>query len=174
MRLVILAAVLMTFWLLLSGHYEALLIAYGVGSVVICVAFARRLDILDEESLPYGLMFGAVTYWPWLVLEIMKSAIDVTKIILHPKLPISPTLVRVPAHQKGAVGITTYANSITLTPGTISAAVSERRHEILVHALTGEGADAVEEGEMDRRVAAFEGTPVATPTAGAPASEASS
>jgi multicomponent Na+:H+ antiporter subunit E len=174
MRLVILAAVLMTFWLLLSGHYEALLIAYGVGSVVISVAFARRLDIVDEESLPYGLMFGAITYWPWLVLEIMKSAIDVTRIILNPKLPISPTLVRVTAHQKGAVGITTYANSITLTPGTISAAVSEQHHEILVHALTEEGAAAVEEGEMDRRVAAFEGNPVEASGIKTPANGASS
>ena len=147
----------MAFWLLLSGHYEALLIAYGVGSVLLSVAFARRLDIIDEESLPFRLMFGAVTFWPWLVVEIVKSAIDVTRIILNPKLPISPKLVRISAHQKGAVGITTYANSITLTPGTISAVVSEGRNEILVHALTEEGADALEEGGMDRRVSEFEG-----------------
>ncbi|MCT8971260.1 Na+/H+ antiporter subunit E [Microbaculum marinisediminis] len=156
MRLVILAAVLFAFWLLLSGHYEALLIGYGVLSVGLGVLFARRLDILDEESLPYGLFWRGVLYWPWLILEIMKSAIDVTKIILNPKLPISPTLMRVTAHQKGAVGITTYANSITLTPGTISAVVSERKHEILVHALTEDGGEALEEGEMDRRVATFE------------------
>ena len=156
MRLMILAVTLFAFWLLLSGHYEALLIGYGVLSVAISVAFARRLDIIDTESMPVELIGRAVFYWPWLVWEIVKSAIDVTKIILNPKLPISPTLVRVTAHQKGAVGITTYANSITLTPGTISAAVSESKHAILVHALTEEGAEAVEEGEMDRRVASFE------------------
>ena len=66
--------------------------------------------------------------------------------------------MRVTAHQKGAVGIATYANSITLTPGTISAAVSERKHEILVHSLTEEGAEALEEGSMDRRVSVFEAT----------------
>jgi multicomponent Na+:H+ antiporter subunit E len=157
MRLVILAVTLFAFWLLLSGHYEALLIGYGIVSVAISVAFARRLDIIDAESMPVELIVRATFFWPWLVWEIVKSAIDVTKIILNPKLPISPTLVHVTAHQKGAVGITTYANSITLTPGTISAAVSERKHAILVHALTEEGAEGLEEGEMDRRVAAFEG-----------------
>ncbi len=157
MRLVVLAAVLFVFWLLLSGHYDALHIGYGVLSVAICVIFARRLDILDSEALPFQLVGRAVTYWPWLVVEIVKSAVDVTRIILSPKLPISPTLVRVTTHQKGSVGITTYANSITLTPGTISAAVSERRHEILVHALTQDGAEALEEGTMDRRVVEFEG-----------------
>jgi multicomponent Na+:H+ antiporter subunit E len=158
MRLLILAATLFAFWLLLSGHYEPLLISYGVLSVAICVVFARRLDIIDAESFPMNLIGRAVVYWPWLILEIIKSAIDVTKIILDPKLPISPKLVRVTAHQKGPVGITTYANSITLTPGTISAVVLERKNEILVHALTEEGAEALEEGEMDRQVAAFEGS----------------
>lgn len=157
MRLVGLAAVLLAFWLLLSGHYEALLIGYGLLSVFICVVFARRLDILDGESFPLHLVGRGILYWPWLIYEIVKSAIDVTKIILNPKLPISPTLVRVNAHQGGPVGIATYANSITLTPGTISAAVSEKRKEILVHSLTEEGAEALEDGEMDRRVSVFEG-----------------
>ena len=157
MRLVILAAVLMAFWLLLSGHLEPLFIGYGILSVVLSIAFARRFDVVDAESFPIDLSIRAITFWPWLVVEIFKSAIDVTKIVLNPRMPISPTLVRVTAHQKGAVGITTYANSITLTPGTISVAVSERKHEILVHALTQEGAEALEEGSMDRRVVVFEG-----------------
>ena len=157
MRLIILAAVLFAFWLLLSGHLEALLIGYGLVSVAIAVVFAWRLDVVDAESFPVTKMVGGITYWPWLIVEIVKSAIDVSKIIVNPRLPISPNLIRVPSHQKSPVGITTYANSITLTPGTISAVVLERRHEILVHALTDEGADALEEGEMDRRVTDFEG-----------------
>ncbi|MEJ8571342.1 Na+/H+ antiporter subunit E [Microbaculum marinum] len=157
MRLFILAAVLFAFWLLLSGHYEALLIAYGLASVAVAVFFVRRMDVVDAESFPISNTVGGITYWPWLIVEIFKSAIDVSKIILDPKLPISPNLVRVTSHQKGPVGITTYANSITLTPGTISAVVLERRYEILVHALTDEGVEALEDGEMDRRVSAFEG-----------------
>jgi multicomponent Na+:H+ antiporter subunit E len=157
MRLVLLAVVLFAYWLLLSGHFEPLLLAYGLLSVAISVWFAHRLQILDAESFPIQLTLRAISYWPWLIVEIFKSAIDVTKVILSPKLPISPKLIRVTASQTGAVGIVTYANSITLTPGTISAAVSEKRHEILVHALTEETADALEEGEMDRRVTGFEG-----------------
>ena len=70
-------------------------------------------------------------------------------------LPISPTLVRVKTSQKTALGVNIYANSITLTPGTIS--VEATRKEILVHAVTREGAEALAEGRMDRRVTAFEG-----------------
>ncbi len=91
MRLIILAAVLFAFWLLLSGHFEPLLIGYGIGSVVLAVLFARRMDIVDQESFPIGKTVGGIAYWPWLFLEIIKSAIDVSKIILNPKLPISPT-----------------------------------------------------------------------------------
>ncbi|MDP1718034.1 MAG: Na+/H+ antiporter subunit E, partial [Burkholderiales bacterium] len=86
---------------------------------------------------------------------IVKSAWDVSKIILNPRLPISPTLIRVKTTQKTAVGVVTYANSITLTPGTIS--VDVKQGEILVHALTCEGAAGLQSGEMDRRVTRFEG-----------------
>jgi multicomponent Na+:H+ antiporter subunit E len=87
-------------------------------------------------------------------MEIAKSTWDVTKIILNPKLPISPTLIRVRANQRTAVGVATYANSITLTPGTITARVSG--NEFLVHAVTRSGAEDLAEGIMDRRVKKFE------------------
>lgn len=157
MRLLGLAIPLMLFWLLLSGHYDTLLISIGVACVLLTVWFMARLAIVDGESLPLRLVFRGFRYWPWLLVEIFKSAITVTRIILSRPLAISPTLTRVSAHQAGPVGITTFANSITLTPGTISAVVLEQRHEILVHALTEEGAKDLEAGEMDKRVAMFEG-----------------
>jgi multicomponent Na+:H+ antiporter subunit E len=80
----------------------------------------------------------------------------VARIVLDPRLPISPTLVRVKASQKSAVGVVTYANSITLTPGTVTVEIAQG--EFVVHALTREGADSLQEGEMDRRVTRFEGT----------------
>lgn len=150
-----LGLILLGFWLLLSGHYTTLTVTAGIVSVVGVVLLAGRMHVVDEEGHPVHLLPRAVTYLPWLALEIAKSAWDVTKIILNPRLPISPTLVRVRASQKTAVGITVYANSITLTPGTISARVSG--HDILVHAVTREGAEALAEGTMDRRVSAFEG-----------------
>ena len=98
------------------------------------------------------------TYLPWLLKEIAKSGWDVTKIILNPRLPVTPELLRVKASQRTSVGVVTYANSITLTPGTISVEVADGA--ILVHALTQQGASSLATGDMDRRVPRFEGSGV--------------
>jgi len=154
MRLVSLGVVLFCFWLLLSGHYTGLLLTIGAVCCLGAVALAWRMGIADAEGHPIHLLPRALTYWPWLAVQILKSAWRVTTIIVNPKLPISPTLVRVHGGQKGPLGITTYANSITLTPGTISVALD--RHDILVHALESAGADALEQGAMNERVSEFE------------------
>lgn len=147
--------VLYAFWLLLSGYFTAFLMTAGLGSAVAVVLLARRMDLVDHEGHPIRLSWRIFAYWPWLFKEIAKSAWDVSKIILNPRLPVSPRLVRVKTSQKSTVGVVTYANSITLTPGTIS--VDVKKGEILVHALTREAADGLVEGEMDRRVTRFEG-----------------
>lgn len=148
--------ILFGFWLLLSGFFTPFLMSAGVVSAVAVVAFGWRMKVVDQEGHPVHLGPRAVTYWPWLFKEIVKSALDVSRIILDPRLPISPTLVRVKPSQKTTVGVVTYANSITLTPGTVSVEVSG--DEILVHALTREGAEGLASGEMDRRVSQFEGS----------------
>lgn len=147
--------VLFCFWLVLSGIYTVITVPAGILSVLGVVALSRRMGIADDEGHPIHLSLGALTYWPWLALEIAKSAWDVTKIILHPKLPISPTLIRIRASQRTAVGLATYANSITLTPGTITARVSG--DEFLVHAVVRGGAKDLAKGTMDQRVKKFEG-----------------
>ena len=96
-------------------------------------------------------------YWPWLGWQMVLSALNVTRLILHPRLPISPTMVKVTALQDSAVGLTTYANSITMTPGTISVEVSEQGKAIWVHAITRENADGFADDEMNRRVAWMDG-----------------
>ena len=155
MRLVSTFLILFAFWLLLSGHYTAFLMTAGALCALGVVLFARRMDVVDHEGHPVHLATRALlVYWPWLLKEIAVSAMQVSAIILHPRLPISPTMVRVRSTQKTDVGRTTFANSITLTPGTISVEVSE--DEILVHALTRDGADSLADGEMDRRVTRFE------------------
>ena len=118
---------------------------------------ALHMGYADEEAHPFGLILRGIVYWPWLLVEIIKSAWGVARIVLDPKLPIAPTLVKVKASQKTAVGLTTFANSITLTPGTISAEVSFRDKEILVHGITSDTAGDLASGEMDRRVTWFEG-----------------
>jgi multicomponent Na+:H+ antiporter subunit E len=108
------------------------------------------MEITDREGHPIDLALAALAYWPWLLKEIVKSGWQVSRIILDPRLPISPTLVRFKPSQKTTVALATHANSITLTPGTIT--VEADSEEFLVHALTREGAVSVAGSEMDRRV----------------------
>jgi multicomponent Na+:H+ antiporter subunit E len=145
-----LVASLFVFWLLLSGIYTPFLLAAGLGAAVAVAWLAWRMEVLDREGHPIHLSLAALAYWPWLAKEIVKSGWQVSRIILHPRLPISPTLVRFRPSQKSAVGLATHANSITLTPGTITVEASEA--EFLVHALTREGAAGVVDSQMDRRV----------------------
>jgi multicomponent Na+:H+ antiporter subunit E len=146
--------VLLAFWLLLSGVFTPFLIAAGVGSALAVVAFARRMDVVDREGHPINLWRVVVSYWPWLLIEILKSGWAVSRAILDPRLPISPTMVRFRPKQQTATGLVTHANSITLTPGTIT--VEADRDGFLVHALTRPGAADVADSEMDRRVARLE------------------
>ncbi len=150
-----LGAVLIGLWLLLSGHYTFFLLSLGAASVVLVLAIAMRMDVVDHEGHPVHLTFTALLYWPWLGWQIVKANIDVARRILAPGLPISPTVVKVKASQKSEVGKVMYANSITLTPGTISMRLEG--DEIEVHALTREAAEELRQGEMDRRVSAVEG-----------------
>lgn len=155
MRLVSTIFILFSFWLLLSGYFTAFLIGAGLASAVAVVLFAHRMDVIDHEGHPVHLAPRALaSYWPWLLKEIVKSAWNVSKIIVQPGLPISPTLLSVKSTQKTDLGRTVFANSITLTPGTIS--VEVRSDEIVVHALTRSAADGLAEGEMDRRVSVLE------------------
>lgn len=147
---VALAASLFVFWLLLSGIYTPFLVLAGLGASIAVALLARRMEITDREGHPIHLALAALVYWPWLLKEIVKSGWQVSRIILDPRLPISPTLVRFKPSQKTPVALATHANSITLTPGTIT--VEADSEEFLVHALTREGAASVAGSEMDRRV----------------------
>lgn len=143
------------FWLLLSGYFTTFLMAAGFGSALAVVWFARRMDVIDAEGHPIQLGWRIVAYWAWLSKEIVKSAWEVSRIIVNPRLPISPTLVRFRPTQKTTVGLVVHANSITLTPGTIT--IDARPGEFLVHALTRAGAEGATSGDMDGRVTACEG-----------------
>jgi multicomponent Na+:H+ antiporter subunit E len=155
MRRVTLAIVLFLFWLALSGHYTAFLIGAGAASAVLCVLVAERLRVADAEGHAIHLAWNALSYFPWLLWEIVKSGWAVTKVVIDPRLPISPTMTRVTATQRTSVGIATYANSITLTPGTITVGV--KGDQLTVHALVRDGAIDLEAGGMDARVTRFEG-----------------
>jgi multicomponent Na+:H+ antiporter subunit E len=156
MRIAALVVTLFAFWLLLSGIYTPFLLLAGLGASIAVAALVWRMDLADREGHSIHLTLGAAAYWPWLIKEIAKSGWQVARIILDPRLPVSPALVRFRPSQRSTVGLVTHANSITLTPGTITV---EADHEsFLVHALTRADADGLADSEMDRRVSRLEGT----------------
>tara|TARA_B100000676_G_scaffold273075_1_gene291486 strand:- start:44 stop:466 length:423 start_codon:yes stop_codon:yes gene_type:complete len=138
----------------MSGVFLSLILVLGIVSCAIVVFIAMRMDVVDHEAVPLHITFRALLYWPWLMTEIVKANFDVTKMVLG-LTPISPTMVQIKATQKTDLGLVTFANSITLTPGTISIDLDQDGH-ILVHAISREGAEAVADGEMDRRVTEME------------------
>ena len=113
------------------------------------------MGVVDEEGAPTELGLRPFTHFaPWLMWEIVKSNLEVTKIILSPKLKLKRNLIEVSADPKTAIGKVILANSITLTPGTVSVNVKDDR--ILVHALSFEGAEEDLSGEMSARVCKLE------------------
>lgn len=155
MRIISLAGTLFVFWLLLSGHYNALLLTLGVLSTALTVYVARRMRTVDEEGHSLTLFLRLLAYMPWLILAMAKSTWAIMQIVLHPQLPVRPRLVHLTASQSTAAGRFVHANSITLTPGTLSIDVTG--NDFTIHALTDESAEGLYDGEMDKRTSWVEG-----------------
>jgi len=145
---------LAAFWLLNSGHYTLLILSIGLISIALVLYIAHRMDVVDHESQPLHLTLKIPGYHLWLAKEIILSNISVVKHIWLGNESISPTLATIKASQKTDMGKVIYANSITLTPGTV--AVDLTGDQIMVHALLREDFEALEAGEMDRRVTRLE------------------
>ena len=144
-------------WWLLSGYTLPLILALGAGSIVGVVLISRRMDLIDNETIPVQSISRWVMYLPWLLKEIVLANWDVTKAILAPKGRVNPTVIRIKATQKTELGHVIYANSITLTPGTVTLAVEDG--VMTVHSLTQGGVDGLKTGEMDRRCTHVENAP---------------
>ena len=140
-------------WLLLSGHYDPLLLTLGVLSCITCLYVTWKAKFIDEEGLPLHLLIRLPIYTVWLFKEIIKANIDTAKIIIinNP----DPQNFRVKSSQKTEAGKVTYANSITLTPGTVTTVLDGDILE--VHALSSDMADDVKSGAMDKKVSWLEG-----------------
>jgi multicomponent Na+:H+ antiporter subunit E len=113
------------------------------------------MEAIDEEGVPLQITLRMLAYLPWLLKEILVANIDVARVILRPKLKISPRVVFFHGTQKTDLGRAIYANSITLTPGTITTGVNGNEFEI--HALRAADLDTDEEQEMDLRCSKVEG-----------------
>ena len=150
---ILLLVALLAMWLFWSGLFKPLLIGFGVFSCLLTLWLAARMDYFHNETFALHVGIRLIKYWIWLAGEIVKSSLQVARIVLHPKLPISAKVVDIRPTAEHPAFQVIFANSITLTPGTISLDVYNGI--IKVHALTEEGAEDLMSGEMDRRVAAL-------------------
>lgn len=154
-RVVLAALGLASLWLLLSGLYKTLIFSLGAISVILTVFIITRMDKVDEHKLGYDIgVFATFKYLLWLLKEIAKSNIAVTKIILAGKQPQHQKMFEVPVSQKSEIAQVIFANSITLTPGTIT--VETEDDNFIVHALDFDEGDLDALAEMDAQVTAIE------------------
>jgi len=145
---------LAVFWLLNSGHNSTLILLLGTASIVLVLIIVRKMDVVDQESLPLYFPLNIFSYYLWLIKKIIQANITVVKHIWLGKDSISPTLKKIKISQKTDVGKAIYANSITLTPGTLT--IDLVGDEIIVHALLNQDVESLRAGEMDRRVSMLE------------------
>jgi multicomponent Na+:H+ antiporter subunit E len=137
-------------WLLWSGIFKPLLIVLGAFSCVVSAYIAHRVGFFDRPSGIHVLpkLPGLSV---WMLVEIIKSSLEVVRIVVNPKLPISPTVVYIDAEPEGPVGQVILGNMITLTPGTVTLDVFNGR--LCVHCLTRDGAEALKSGDANERIA---------------------
>lgn len=152
---------LFSLWVVLSGQLDALHLSFGAISAALVLVLTRNVERIGARidrrgrrvpmftfSFPW---LGFFLYLPWLLGQMVIANLQIAYVILHPRLPIAPTVVRFPAELQGDLARTTLGNSITLTPGTIT--VDVVGEEFAVHALTREAARQVLSRAMERRVA---------------------
>ncbi len=154
LRAIGLGLALFVFWLALSGHYTPLLLSFGVLSTALVVFISVRMGVVDGDGVPLPIAVRTVLYLPWLMKEVFVANVVVAKLVLDPKLPISPRMVVFRGSQDTDLGRALYANSITLTPGTITTGV--RGQEFEIHALSAADLETDEQSQMDRRCSRVE------------------
>lgn len=147
----VLLIILVGYWLSLSGYFDKpVVLTMGAISIVVVILLCARMKILDGETVPYA-HGKSLVYLVWLSKEIVKANMTVIKAVMKPDLQVTPTLTKVKNRNLSGLGTTVFANSITLTPGTISMDIGDE--EILVHALLKEMSDPADFVEMEKRAA---------------------
>ena len=136
-------------WWLLSGRNDGLSLTLGLLSVLFSVYLARRMAAFDRESHPFALNWRLLWFWCWLAKAIVQANLNVVRHIFARPLQITPTWLRLTTAANSEVGMALLANSITLTPGTVTLEVEDTA--IAVHALTRDAAAYLQSGDMARR-----------------------
>jgi multicomponent Na+:H+ antiporter subunit E len=151
LRATILLLALAATWLLWSGLYKPLLLGLGLLSLAITLWLSLRMGLARREVFALDLVPKLVAYWASLLVDIVKSNFVVARIILSPGLPISPQMVELKPDLEGQVARATHANSITLTPSTVT--LDSYRGTVLVHCLTQQSAEDTRNNSYATRLA---------------------
>lgn len=141
-------------WILWSGMLQPLLLGLGFVSVVLVVLLARRIGFFEPSMHTLHMMRRLPRFWLWLLPEIVKANLAVTRIVLSPRLPVSPCITTVDASHLPLASQAVLANSITLTPGTLTLDIDDGHIE--VHCLTRAAARDLEAPGMLERAARLE------------------
>lgn len=153
MRYIVAFLILFLHWIAWSGRFDALHITLGILSSAL-VAFMSCDLLFSRKRFAPGMVSEVICfirYIPWLFYQILLSNIHVAYLVLSPKMPIEPAIIKYKSRLKTDLSLTTFANSITLTPGTITADI--RDGEFYVHALSRKVSDDLLTGEMEKKVA---------------------
>ena len=142
--------VLMLSWVLWSGIYKPLLLWLGLFSSLLTLWMAQRMGFF-RPAMPLRSLLRLPGYWWWLLQEVVKSSIEVARVVLSPSLPISPALVELRTTEVSEAGKVILGNSITLSPGTVT--IDMHEDKLLVHCLTRDSAEELRSGEVQRRTA---------------------
>lgn len=146
-----LAAALAAFWLALSGHFDPLLLGLGLLAVFAALWLTARLEVISLEASPYHRSPQLLAYLGWLVAEIAKANVQVIGQVFAPTERLKPGMSRVRTVGRSDLARALFANSITLTPGTVT--VDVEGDQLLVHALQATNAEPGAFTDMDRRSA---------------------
>ena len=156
------SVLLFALWLVLSPKRDPFHLVVGALTAAVIALLAERLVALSPPiAEPNGRTLTRMpwhrflAYVPWLAVQVVIASLQVAYAVLHPRLPVHPRLIRVLARYPHTLARLTLANSITLTPGTVTLDVDD--DEFLVHALTEAGGRQLEEGTMPDRVSALFG-----------------
>lgn len=151
-KLILTSVFLFVLWLLLSGIYDnGLIIGFGIFSSVLCAWIVKHLNLLENKGASFAVKTAEFAkYIFWLIVEIGKSDWAVTKVIVSKNVRLQQRLIRVPAEQTSDFSKVVFANSITITPGTVT--VETETDHFIVHALTDEAADQEALANMSKRV----------------------
>ncbi len=153
MRYFIVFFILYLNWILWSGKFDAFHLSLGVISCALVTFMSHDLFLTRKKITPKIVVESIrfIKYIPWLLYQIVLSNIHVASLVLSPRMPIDPKLIRYKTKLKTDIELVTFANSITLTPGTITADIIDG--EYVVHALSRKVADDLMTGEMEDKVA---------------------